>query len=163
MRVFASVGAIVAVTWVLAALADAQESGDGPPFSFPGCTEQPDGTFDCGYQGPEEDPPRNCGRPDEGGQLTCYPGGIYPGHGVAGETGPLDVSDPELPTTEEDRAAGGTVSSSASVRGTNGALSSRSVPLARTGFGAWLLVLAGGTAVLTGLGFVFSNPRRPGD
>ena len=58
----------------LPALASAQESG--PPYSFPGCTEQADGTFDCGYQGPEGDLPPNCSRPTEGGQLRCYPGGL---------------------------------------------------------------------------------------
>lgn len=84
-RLLALLGAIIAVTCVLPALAGAQESGDGPPFSFPGCTEQTDGTVDCGYSGSEDDVPPNCSRPDEGGQLTCYPGGIY-----------ADGSDPEL-------------------------------------------------------------------
>ena len=69
-RLLALLGAIIAVTCVLPALAGAQESGDGPPFSFPGCTEQTDGTVDCGYSGSEDDVPPNCSRPDEGGQLT---------------------------------------------------------------------------------------------
>jgi len=90
-RLFALLGAVVAVTCALPAVASAQESGDGPPFSFPGCTEQADGNVDCGYQGPEADPPPNCSRPDEGGQLTCYPGGLS-----------AQASGPESPASDGD-------------------------------------------------------------